>query len=245
VSYLQPLLAFLLPLTLLCALRCWRRRKDATTGLLLFGVSALFLLSLPLVAWLASRPFESRYPRRPFPGGDAQAIVVLSGNVRPPLPERPIPLPDRDTYERCQYAAWLYHNWRKLPIVACGGAMTNGGEPYAATMSRILEAEGVEKAMIWTEQNSRSTHENAAYGADLLRAKGIHRVVLVTEAYHMLRSEKCFRKQGLEVLPAPCGFRTFEFGLDDILPGWKPIFQSERALHEGIGLLWYRMHGWI
>jgi len=213
--------------------------------LLLFGVSALLLLSLPPVAWLTSRPFESWYPRRPFPGGDAQAIVVLASNILPPRPERPIPLPDRDTYERCQYAAWLHQNWRKLPILAGGGAMTDGGEPYAATMSRILQGEGVEKSMIWTEESSHSTHENAVYAAGVLRAKGIQKVVLVTEAYHMLRSEMSFRKQGLDVLPAPCGFRTFGFGLEDFLPGRKPIFQNERALHEGIGLLWYRMRGWI
>jgi uncharacterized SAM-binding protein YcdF (DUF218 family) len=245
VSYIEPLLAFLLTLTLLFALRCRRRHKDGTTGLLLCSVAALFLLSMPPVAWLTSRPFESWYSRQPFPGGDAQAIVVLSSNILPPRPERPIPLPDRDTYERCQYAAWLYHNWHKLPIVAGGGASQNGGESYATTMSRILQAEGVEKSMIWTEQSSHSTHENAVYAADLLRAKGIHKVALVTEAYHMLRSEKCFRKQGLEVLPAPCGFRTLDLGLDDFLPGWKPIFQNERTLHEAIGLLWYRMRGWI
>src|SRR2546430_13364869 len=88
-------------------------------------------------------------------------------------------------------------------------------------LRRILRSEGVDDSMIWTEEQSRSTHENATYGAEMLRAKGIRQVVLVTEAYHMLRAEKCFRKEGIAVIAAPCGFRTFDFALEEFLPGWR------------------------
>src|SRR4029077_17824742 len=151
------------------------------------------------------------------------AIVVLSADVPPPLPERPVPLPDNATYQRCQYAAWLHKHWRPLPVMACGGVGPYGGEPFSVAMRHLLEGEGVPLPMIWTEEKSRSTHENAVYGAEMLRSRGIRKVVLVTEAYHMPRAERCFRKQGMEVIPAPCGFRKLHLELGYLLPGWKAV----------------------
>jgi uncharacterized SAM-binding protein YcdF (DUF218 family) len=188
---------------------------------------------------------ECWYVPRALPAGDAQAIVVLSADVRPPLPERPVPLPDNATYERCQYAAWLHKHWRQLPVLACGGMGPYGGEAFSVAMRRVVEGEGVPPPMIWTEEKSRSTHENAVYGAELLHSRGIRKVVLVTEAYHMPRAERCFRKQGIEVIPAPCGFRKLHLQLGYLLPGWKAIDEIELTLHESAGLVAYWMRGWI
>jgi hypothetical protein len=49
-------------------------------------------------------------------------------------------------------------------------------------------------------------------------------------AYHMLRAESCFRKQvGLEVLLAPCAFRTATFGeeIEDWVPNTSAIRKNE------------------
>jgi uncharacterized SAM-binding protein YcdF (DUF218 family) len=109
----------------------------------------------------------------------------------------------------------------------------------------MLEEEGIPPAKIWTEERSRSTYENALYSALVLREHGIHQIALVVEADSMLRAEKCFRKQGLGVTPAPCLFRDMQFTGEDLLPGWTAIYRAEILLHEGVGILWYRMRGWI
>jgi uncharacterized SAM-binding protein YcdF (DUF218 family) len=104
----------------------------------------------------------------------------------------------------------------------------------------------VPASAIWTESQSRTTHENAVYAARVLRSKGVRTIVLVTDAYHMLRSEKCFRKEGLVVIPAACGYRTAgRFKPEELMPGWEPISWNEDFLHEVLGLAWYRLHGWI
>ena len=242
-SYIQPLLTIVLAILVAGVWRCWTS-EGKRMRLLVGGVLALFLLSWPPAAWLLSLPFDGWYSPRALPIGEAQAIVVLASGVLPPVPQRPFPLPDLGTYERCQYAAWLYKNWRPLPVVACGGSSHNQ-EPSAAAMRRILQAAGVPESMIWIEGRSHSTYENALYGAELLRAKGVRHVALVTEAYHMLRAEKCFRKQGLSVTPAPCGFHTLEVRFDGLIPGWRAIYQDERTLHEAVGLAWYWIRGWI
>jgi uncharacterized SAM-binding protein YcdF (DUF218 family) len=113
-------------------------------------------------------------------------------------------------------------------------------------MREALQREGVPESVVWLEKESHSTHENAAYAAAILRRKGIHKVVLVTDAYHMLRAEKCFLKEGLDVVPAACGFRTSGgFHFNDLLPGWEPISWNEDVLHESLGLIWYRIRGWV
>jgi hypothetical protein len=71
-------------------------------------------------------------------------------------------------------------------------------------------------------------------------------LILVTDAYHMLRSERCFRKEGIDVVPAACAYRSFSklHGMD-LLPSWEAISWNEDILHESLGLLWYRIRSWI
>jgi uncharacterized SAM-binding protein YcdF (DUF218 family) len=156
-----------------------------------------------------------------------------------PTFERPFPLPDKETYSRTRFAAWLHGNWKALPVLACAGR--DGGP----TMREILVASGVPNALVWTEQRSRSTYENALYGAEILRQHGIRRIVLVVEARSMFRAAACFRKQGLAVVPAPSDFREFEPLSDEVLPSWKAIQGNEITAHEALGFLWYRIRGWV
>lgn len=222
--------------------RSWKCAKAPALALL-----ALFLVSWPPLAWLFARALEAPYPPESLPPTDAQAIVVLASAVYPPTPPLPTARVGNDTLERCLYAAWLYKYWRQLPVLASGGTNTSDSPPYAMVMRETLRTQGVSDSMIWSEEQSHSTHENAVYSAKLLRQKGIRKIVLVTEAYHMLRAEKSFRKQGLEVIPAACGYRGFGSSLHwvDLLPRWEPIGWNEDSLHETVGLVWYRLHGWI
>ena len=73
------------------------------------GEVGLVLITLPAAEWVFSRPLESAYPVRPFiQPPDVEAIVVFSGGVEPSIYERPYAEANRDTYERCRYAAWIY-----------------------------------------------------------------------------------------------------------------------------------------
>jgi uncharacterized SAM-binding protein YcdF (DUF218 family) len=194
-TYLQPLLFLFLACA---AVGLVRLRYGKGRGWAAFGFLGLLLVSWPPVAWLVSRPLEAWYPVRPLPPSDADAIVVLGSGVHNPTFERPYPLPDLDTYSRCRFAAWLYENWKPRPVLACGGLGVGG-----PTMRTALIASGVPDTMIWTEELSRSTHENALYGARILRLHGINRIALVVEAQSMVRAAACFRKEGLVVVPAP------------------------------------------
>lgn len=242
-TYTEPLLFVFLTIAFLGAFR-WRRRKQAR-WVLLVGLAGLFAVSWPPLNWLYSRPLESSYPVRPFqPSPDVQVIVVLGAAVEPPVFERPYPLADRYTYERCEHAAWIYRR-RPLPVLACEGQTATGGGPFPSGMRGLLERSGIPGNMIWVESASRSTYENALYGAEILRKKGISKIVLVVEADSMPRAGACFRRQGLEVQPAPSEFREWGPLRDELLPSWKAVRDNEIILHEVLGIAWYKLRGWI
>jgi uncharacterized SAM-binding protein YcdF (DUF218 family) len=239
-TYTQPLILLFTGVALVGLARLRHCKGFAIPTLAVLG---LLLLSWPPVDWLLSRPLERPYPVRPFQPEPAEVIVVLASDVRPPQYDRPYPLPDHETYARCEYAAWLYHHWRPLPVLACGGG--GRAHSFAATMRQLLQRAGVPETMIWTEETSRSTHESAVYGTEILRKHGVGRIALVVEAQSMLRAAACFRKQGVTVVPAPSEFRTLGPLSEELLPGWKAILRNEVTLHETVGLAWYRLRGWI
>jgi uncharacterized SAM-binding protein YcdF (DUF218 family) len=235
-TYLQPGISLFILALIVGIYRRSRRILTATTIVFTLWswqpVSALLMASL-----------ERRYPARDFPEGDAEAIVALTGGVYKHHAGMPEDLPQSDQYIRAAYASWLYRNWKPLPIVASGGLAN--GVVLGEVMRRVLEERGVPASMIWVEGRSRSTYENAVYSAELLRAKSIRRIVLVTEAYHMPRAELAFRRQGLTVVPAPCAFRHKEFTgeLEQFVPSPQAMQRNELALHEWMGLIWYRLRG--
>lgn len=239
-TYIEPLLTVFFIIAIIGVAR--KKRKSA---LAVIGVGGLFLCSWPPADWLFSRPLEMWYPAQPFRAAPAQAIVVFSSGVEPPSSERPYARADEETYQRTEYAAWLYHHWQSAQVLACGGRGGDRNEPFSWTMRRLLQQFGVPADKVLVEEHSRSTHENAVFAAQILRQRGITSVALVVDASSMLRATACLRKAGVRVIPAPSGFRELRSFKDEILPSWKAIRQNERTLHEVGGLLWYSLHGWI
>ena len=213
------------------------------------AIIGLFLWSWPPMDRLTSATLEKWYPVNLNPGGDAQAIVVLSGGLLDAYPSQPQATAGQGTYLRARHAAWLHKNWRALPVLASGGPIGRPPERQVVSdlMKEVLISEGVPAEMVWTERKSLNTHENAIYTIDMLRERGISKAVLVTEGIHMLRAERCFLKQGFAVVPAPCSYQHLL-----PLPDWKafmPKAQAIRAndsvLHEWAGLTCYWLRGWI
>ncbi len=203
------------------------------------GILGVTLFAWPPVAWIASRSLEGSYAVESQPAKNVQveAIVVLAGYVQQPTARQRRAVVGYDTYIRCLHAADLYHDWNPLPVLACGG---NG---FSTAMREVLLKQGVPGDMIWIEDRSTRTYENARYAAEILRDKGIGSVVLVTDAYHMTRSELCFRNQNIEVVPSPSTYRTDT--IPKFLPNGSAIRQNELTLHEWFGILWYWLQGWI
>jgi uncharacterized SAM-binding protein YcdF (DUF218 family) len=238
-TYTQPLI---LCFCVLALIGLARMRRCRGVWLPVVAVTALVLLAWPPVALLLSRPLEARYPIRPFKANpNYDAIVVFSSTISPPVFERPYPLPDSDMLNRLLYTAWVYKQ-RPVPVLACGGRGKHSDQPYSVVMRDLLVKLDVPQSMIWTEEQSSSTHENAAYGAQILKQHNVTRVALIVEAASMPRAAGCLTKEGILTIPAPSDFYEPQ---EIFMPTWKAIRQNETTLHETLGLIWYRLRGWI
>ena len=71
-----------------------------------------------------------------------------------------------------------------------------------------------------------------------IQAAGVQRVAVVTHGWHMLRSARAFERAGLQVLPAPMGFKSGQGRrLYRVLPRASALADSSLALHEWLGIL--------
>lgn len=79
-------------------------------------------------------------------------------------------------------------------------------------MQKIMLAKGVKADKIILETKSTNTKDHVKYLLPMAIDKGYKQIYLVTSASHMLRSmqlfKEAFRKNGIEVVPYPCGHRT-------------------------------------
>jgi uncharacterized SAM-binding protein YcdF (DUF218 family) len=210
---------------------------------------ALLLLSMPVLAFLAVGSLEWRYPPLEQRPADAQAIVILAAGLVPPNPTHPSAELDDDALYRCLHGARLYHQGPPCPVLVSGGKIDpdTAGPTHARAMADFLEQLGVDSADLIQEERSRTTYENAVECAKVLHARGLRKVLLVTDAVDMWRAELCFLKQEVEVYPSACHYRAaaFDGSVLNYLPSPGAARTFQRVGHEWLGVAWYGLRGRI
>ncbi len=226
-----------------------------------FLLTALFLLFFAGNRWISyslARSLEWQYlPTETRQS--AQAIVVLGGGTESAQSPRPT-VEVNGAGDRMIHAADLYHQGLAPLIILSGGNiewMESIENSPAADMRQIMLKLGVPDSAIVLQPKSQNTHEDALYSAQILKEKGISKILLVTSAMHMPRSVAIFIKQGLEVIPAPTDFTVtadgwqrifspnFETLLTNLLPNSSSIGLTTNVLKEYFGYITYRLQGWL
>ena len=171
----------------------------------------------------------------------AQAIVILAGGQRNNARENANQVaPSWRTLERIAYGARLAKQ-TGLPILVTGGILAGQTYSEASAMEAALASDfGLQPK--WLEEQSLTTAQNAQFSAKILAQSQVKRVLLVTHAGHMLRSADAFKRAGLEVVSAPTAFaRETQMPLLALLPNAHSMGVTFDALHELIGIQWYRL----
>jgi uncharacterized SAM-binding protein YcdF (DUF218 family) len=214
-----------------------RRHRNGARALLWIGLVGLTLLSIPLVPNLLIVALERNLPTTPPPDAMPQAIVILGGDL---LRNEATPhnLPGFLTLDRLREGAALYRRTR-LPVLVTGGTVQPDRPPVAIIMADSLRND-FQVPVTWVEDASRDTWQNAEFSAEMLKARGIRSVYVVTQGWHMRRAMVAFHHAGLIATAVPTSIDTpFDPIPWDLAPRASAWQWSYYALHEWIGYVWY------
>ncbi len=104
------------------------------------------------------------------------------------------------------------------------------GVHEATAMKRRAVDAGVPPEAILVERAARTTRENALRSSELMRAHGLERAGIVTQAYHRPRSVAAFRRLGVDA-------EAIDF------PSRPSTVRAQ--LREWVGRIVYKLRGWI
>lgn len=235
---------------LLIAALIFYRRAIWSRVMLALAILILWALSTHVLSQSLLRGLESQIPGYSIENAPQEPVIVVLGGF--------LKAPDavhkrgdfKDAGDRLLHGFRLYRAGKAPLILISGGdvPMFGSGLMTEAEAARSVLIEwGIPESAILIENRSKNTAENGAFTRDVLVARGIHRVLLVTSGYHMPRAVAAFRKAGLEVSPAPTDIQTGWPEPDFIfrfLPDAEALQHSASALREYVGLLVYRLRGW-
>jgi uncharacterized SAM-binding protein YcdF (DUF218 family) len=207
------------------------------------------VLSTAAAGYLLDGSLEWQNPPLANRPEDVGAIVLLGGYVKDVDAVRPMPELDGVGALRTIHAANVYRQGKPCLLLVTGGKQDpeNEGVTPADGMAELLRKLGVPDRDLVLETNSRNTYENAVESSKILQERGVKRIVLVTDARHMVRGAACFRKQGFDVVPSGCDYRatTWRTSISVFLPDGNGLAALQDVTHEWAGLVWYRFHGRI
>lgn len=206
-------------------------------------VSALALLAMtPLGANALVVPLERPVtsPRLCRDAPPSTALVLGGGMEWSPRDRGDFAVLNLASRRRMDLAVawWRERDGRTLVLV--GGARYDGAPALAELMAAYAQMLGVPATGVQLETNSDDTRENARRSAGLV-PRLPRRIVLVTSAMHMPRARAAFAGAGFQVCPLAGDPRRLPTRLPwALVPRTIGLDRSEDALHEWVGLAWYR-----
>lgn len=213
--------------------------------------SVLLFFSMPVISNMLIAGLERPFYKEKSLPDSCSAIVVLGGGGAPMVPPRSH-LEINDAGDRIIHGARLYKKGLCKRIITTGGWVDPAAKeaPSEGLHNAMLLIElGVDSSSVIIEKKAKNTHEHGPNIAHILDSLHLpKKIILVTTASHMIRSEAVFKKYGFSTYPSPTDFqrsqlkRTFIFSF---FPKAESLHLSSTALHEYYGIIGYKLLGWI
>lgn len=216
-----------------------RPKKNYRLRWMVFIFLGLFLVSSHGFFQIFSWPLKQLTPESQKHKADA--IVVATAGIH----ESGAPSPGSTT--RAYTAAQLYlEGW--APLILVTGGVTRAENPHAEAIGAhiILRGMGVPDEDILIENQAVNTYTNSTRSAEILNARKLKNILLVTHDYHLLRLTLAFEQ---------LGFTIFPYAANTPPPkkdkawwqyfNWENFNKLQTYAHEYIGLLTYKIRGWI
>lgn len=214
-------------------------KKKGGALLLLLTIILLYGFSIEPVSKYFSYKLEKDYvTAQPSEKKPLDVVVVLGGGHYD-IQAIHKTFPAGNTAVRLFHAVQMYKEYNARYLVCSGKG--EGTITEAELMAQMAEASGVPRERIRIEPKSENTYEHAVELNKMFPDKNI-RIGLVTEAFHMKRSEIEFKKYFKNIMPLPAGYL---YAPSVRTPAVRYIPQSNRLLdntliiREYVGRLWY------
>ena len=220
-----------------------RRKLFLWTDLVL-----LIFLTNPFLANLADKKWETPYKKLSELNRIYDYGIVLGGIAEWDASFSRLIF--RGAADRLAQTINLYKTGKIKKILLTGGSGSQTKPEYKEMIyikNYLLEI-GIPEDDILLESNSRNTHENAKFVAEMMQGKeGSY--LLITSAFHMRRAENCFRKEGMRVFSWPVDRISFpadeEMNIGNlIVPSAECLLSWTILIKEIIGYGVYRIMGY-
>jgi uncharacterized SAM-binding protein YcdF (DUF218 family) len=150
------------------------------------------------------------------------------------------------TADRFIQAVKLFKLGNIKHILICGGNGKKVKKNFreAAWVKGELTAMGIPDSVIFFEDRSNNTFDNAFYAKQILDSVKLNPpYLLITSAHHIPRASLLFNNAGVVTVPFPCNYNSGRgsFSFSSLLPkltvlsGWNPY------LKEAAGYFWYKL----
>jgi uncharacterized SAM-binding protein YcdF (DUF218 family) len=221
--------------------RRWARKA-------LLAVLALFYgLSIPYTAnqvmhWLEVPRVDAKTLRPPY-----DAVIVLSGTLHTQLAQQGY-IEFTEAADRILTGILFVQQGLGKTLLMSGG--TGNLFDQRTSEARLLKVFalqlGLRDDQVLVEAHSRNTYENALHTANMLRAHQLHHTLLITSASHMRRAVATFHKQGIFPDTYPVDYQAADIVTPfSFVPSASGVKKVTAVLHELIGLITYRVQGYI
>ncbi|MBX2966179.1 MAG: YdcF family protein [Cyclobacteriaceae bacterium] len=137
---------------------------------------------------------------------------------------------------------------KKILVAGGSGRLLTTGRREADDIVKALSLMGVPREDILIENESRNTTESAHNVKAMLAGPDSVNLLLITSAFHMRRSEGCFRKAGMTPDTFSTDFYTHpRYFTPDVLlvPKIEALKIWQKLFREWTGIIAYRLAGYI
>lgn len=217
--------------------------------LIAFVAVLLWTCSMPFVGDLLLKRLENRFPRMEVedcPTSDA--IVVLSGMLHDTRSARG-GVEWNESVDRFEQGVLLAKAHKAPLLIFTGGKLpwANRKDTEGDELRRAAIEHGVPPESIVVTGEVTNTADEARAVHELAATRKLGKIILVTTAWHMPRAEFLFRTTGVPVIPFPTDYVTrFREATTtlDYLPQAGGMLNTETAIRESYGLVYYHLLRW-
>ncbi|MFZ5952047.1 MAG: YdcF family protein [Candidatus Rifleibacteriota bacterium] len=150
--------------------------------------------------------------------------------------------PGLSCYQRVLHGIELFKAGRAPRLIVSTGFNPRNNQAESLWVASITSLCSIPSEQLDILVNPRITTSKteADFALEHFNQHKIRRILLVTSGSHVFRSKKVFEKIGIEVLPAPChSIKSLYHSMG------HNLISFNSALHEWIGLIYYRLRNFI